>query len=86
MAMKIKLWELSYHEVVQALKHIDPVHEVEIVEEVMITEANVLLCKFKGKRFNIYFDIDYGAEIKAVDKIEQEELKMMEELIIRQFS
>ncbi|WP_230041122.1 hypothetical protein [Chryseobacterium sp. Bi04] len=48
----------------------------------IVAEANVLLCKFRDKRFNIYFDLEYEAELKAVDKIEQEELKHIEELIL----
>lgn len=82
MASKIKFWELNYHEIAHALKNIDPVHKVEILEDIMIAEANVFICKFKGKRVNIYFDLAYGAEIKEIDKIEKEDLKRIEELIL----
>lgn len=81
MVMNVKFWELSYHEMVHALKNIDPLQEIGIVEDILIAEANVFLCKFRDKRFNLYFDLDYGAEIIAVDKIEKEDLKKIEELI-----
>lgn len=77
--MKNNFWKSGYHEIIYALKNLP---EIEILEEVMVAEANVLLCKFRDKRFNIYFDLEYGAELKAVDKIEQEELKHIEELIL----
>lgn len=74
--------ELSYREVANALRKINPVYEIEILEEVMVAEANVFLCRYKDKRFNVYFDIVYGPEIKAVSSIRVEELKMIEELMV----
>ena len=81
-AMKKNFWELSYQDLAFALKNIAEINGVEILEDAMLSEANVFLCKFRGKRFNIYFDLDYGAEIKPVDKITQEDLKRIEELIL----
>jgi len=79
--MSVEFWKLSYPEIASILRKIDPVLEIEMLEEVVIAEANVFLCKYKSKRFNIYFDLDYGPGLKAVDKMDEEVLKMIEKLI-----
>lgn len=70
--MENNFWKLDYAEAACVLKNL---HEVEILEEVMIVEVNVFLCKFREKRFNIYYDLALGVKIKSVDKIKQEDLK-----------
>jgi hypothetical protein len=79
--MKVEFRSLSYDELKHALKEASSVHKIEILEEVIIPEANVFLCRHNGKRFNVYFDLVYGSEIKAVDRIDKDELITIETLI-----
>jgi len=79
--MKIEFRSLNFHELKHALKEVSSVHEIEILEEVIIPEANIFLCRRNGKRFNVYFDLVYGPEIKAVDTINKAELITIETLI-----
>lgn len=76
--MKVEFRNLSYHELKHALKEVSSVNKIEILEEVIIPEANIFLCRHNGKRFNVYFDLVYGPEIKAVDKIDKDELITIE--------
>jgi hypothetical protein len=38
-------------------------------------EADVLCCRYKGKRFNVKFDLDYGVWIEAIDGLLDNEFK-----------
>jgi len=79
--MKVEFQKLSYHQLKHALKEVASVYKIEILEEVMIPEANVFLCRHNGERFNVYFDLAYGPEIRAVDPIDKDELMAIEILI-----
>ena len=79
--MKVEFQKLSYHELKHALKKVASMRKIEILEEVMIPEANVFLCRRNGKKFNVYFDLAYGPEIKAIDRIDKDELMKIETLI-----
>lgn len=79
--MKDEFKRLSYHELKHALKKASSVYKIEILEEVIIPEANVFLCRYNDKRFNVYFDLAYGPEIKAIDRINKDELIRIETLI-----
>lgn len=81
--MKVEFQKLSYQGLKHALKEVASVYKIEILEEVMIPEANVFLCRQNGKRFNVYFDLAYGPEIKAVDSIDKDELLAIETLICK---
>ncbi|AOM76250.1 hypothetical protein [Pedobacter steynii] len=72
--MKVEFQKLSYEELKQALQELASGYKIEILEEVMTAEANVFLCRYNGKRFNVYFDLAYGPGIKAVDGIDEDEL------------
>ena len=80
--MKVEFQRLSYHELKHALNEVASVYKIEILEEVMMPEANVILCRHNDKRFNVYFDLAYGPEIKAVDRMGKDELMAIETLII----
>ncbi|MNR50213.1 hypothetical protein D3C85_1697000 [compost metagenome] len=79
--MKVEFQKLSYQELKQALKELASVYKIEILEELMIAEANVFLCRYNGKRFNVYFDLAYGPEIKAVEGVAKDELMQIETMI-----
>ncbi|MFA4867842.1 MAG: hypothetical protein WC623_06585 [Pedobacter sp.] len=79
--MKSEFQRLSYHALKNALKKASSAYKIEILEEVIIPEANVFLCRYHDKRFNVYFDLAYGPEIKAVDGIDKDELITIETLI-----
>ncbi|SHF85689.1 hypothetical protein [Pedobacter caeni] len=81
--MKVEFQKLSYQVLKHALKEAASIGKIEILEEVMIPEANVFLCRNNGKRFNVYFDLAYGPEIKAVDPIDKDGLMEMETLICK---
>jgi hypothetical protein len=80
--MKVEFQKLSYHELKHGLKEVASVYKIEVLEEVVIPEANVFLCRHNGKRFNVYFDLAYGTQIKAVDRIDKDELMKIETLIL----
>ncbi|MCA8050640.1 hypothetical protein [Burkholderia arboris] len=55
---------------------IDTVHPGDIVFEqrVSIPEADVLCCRYKGERFNVKFDLDYGVSVDRVGKLSGEDV------------
>lgn len=44
-------------------------------------EADVLCCRYKGKRFNVKFDLDYGVCIEAIDGLSNNEFKEVVDLL-----
>ncbi len=42
-----------------------------------------MLCRYKGKRFNIKFDLDYGVCIEAIDGLSGEDLRDLVRLLTR---
>ncbi|WP_244137726.1 hypothetical protein [Burkholderia sp. BCC1644] len=51
-------------------------HPGDIVFEqrVSIPEADVLCCRYKGERFNVKFDLDYGVFVDRVGKVSDEDV------------
>ncbi|VWC43136.1 hypothetical protein BAR24066_07137 [Burkholderia arboris] len=51
-------------------------HPGDIVFEqrVSIPEADVLYCRYKGERFNVKFDLDYGVSVDPVGKLSGEDV------------
>lgn len=51
-------------------------HPGDIVFEqrVSIPEAEVLCCRYKGERFNVKFDLDYGVFVDRVGKLSGEDI------------
>ncbi|UTV54819.1 hypothetical protein [Burkholderia arboris] len=51
-------------------------HPGDIVFEqrVSIPEADVLYCRYKGERFNVKFDLDYGVSVDRVGKLSGEDV------------
>ena len=53
-----------------------------IVEGVVsIPEADVALCTFNNRCFNVRFDIDYGAEVEQVDDFSDLEIESIKNSI-----
>ncbi len=43
-------------------------------QRVSIPEAEVLCCRYKGERFNVKFDLDYGAFVERVGMLSAEDV------------
>jgi hypothetical protein len=80
----MNLYDLTYLEIIDALRKIDPVHEIIIENEAFITEADLIFCRFKGERFNLKYDLNYGPDLDAVGNINKSDLETIEQLIIQQ--
>ena len=46
-----------------------------------IPEADVLCCRYKGKRFNVKSDLDYGVCIEAIDGLSDNEFSEVVDLL-----
>ncbi|KVT15685.1 hypothetical protein WT24_05940 [Burkholderia sp. MSMB1078WGS] len=56
---------------IDAVVHRMQRHPGDIVFEqrVSIPEAEVLCCRYKGERFNVKFDLDYGVSVERVGQL-----------------
>lgn len=81
----MNLYDLTYQEIIDALRKIDPVHEIIIEKEALIPEADLIFCRFKGERFNLKYDLNYGPDLDAVGNISKSDLETIEQLIIEQY-
>ncbi|KFG98877.1 hypothetical protein GQ56_0102610 [Burkholderia paludis] len=43
--------------------------DIVLEQRVSIPEADVLCCCYKGERFNVKFDLDYGVSVDRVGKL-----------------
>ncbi|CAB3759026.1 MULTISPECIES: hypothetical protein [Burkholderia] len=43
--------------------------DIVLEQRVSIPEADVLCCRYKGERFNVKFDLDYGVSVDRVGKL-----------------
>ncbi len=52
-------------------------HPGDIVFEqrVSMPEADVLCCRYKGERFNVKFDLDYGVSVDRVGKLSRRDIE-----------
>ncbi|NTZ87683.1 hypothetical protein FCJ61_33010 [Burkholderia metallica] len=69
-ASSTRLQALDIDTVVRRMQH----HPGGIVFEqrVSIPEAEVLCCRYKGERFNVKFDLDYGVSVDRVGMLSGE--------------
>jgi len=44
-------------------------------QRVSIPEADVLCCCYKGERFNVKFDLDYGVFVDRVGKLSRQDIE-----------
>ncbi|WP_089086422.1 hypothetical protein [Aquitalea magnusonii] len=78
----MKFINLETVEIKNAIKKINNKLIIEVLEEGVMPEADVLLCKYLGRRINIKVDLDYGAEICGIDVFSDEEINELEKIII----
>jgi hypothetical protein len=52
-----------------------------LVNIASIPEADVLCCRYKGKRLNVTFDLNYGVCIETIDDLSNNEIKEIVVLI-----
>lgn len=74
--------DLTYAQILRALKQLGQTHPIEIVEEIFIAEADIILCRYQGKRFNVKFDLAYGPFLEGVEEISRVEREQLEALIV----
>ncbi|RQS26289.1 hypothetical protein DIE03_23285 [Burkholderia sp. Bp8992] len=48
--------------------------DIVFEQRVSIPEAEVLCCRYKGERFNVKFDLDYGVCVERVGKLSDEDI------------
>ncbi|MDN7881105.1 hypothetical protein [Burkholderia aenigmatica] len=62
---------------IDAVVHRLQQHSGDIVFEqrVSIPEADVLCCRYKGERFNVKFDLDYGVFVDRVGKLSRRDIE-----------
>ncbi|HVW50498.1 MAG TPA: hypothetical protein VHC91_08855 [Trinickia sp.] len=72
---------LRFDEVLLRLRR--GVGDIVVEGTTSIPEADVMLCRYKGKRFNIKFDLDYGVCIEAIDGLSGEDLRDLVRLLTR---
>lgn len=74
-----ELDSLDFDEVLARLRR--RVDGLMLEKTASIPEADVLSCRYKGKRFNIKFDLDYGVGIEAIDGLSDNEFKEVVDLL-----
>ncbi|HDR9485705.1 TPA: hypothetical protein QDC20_006035 [Burkholderia aenigmatica] len=62
---------------IDAVVHRLQQHPGDIVFEqrVSMPEADVLCCRYKGERFNVKFDLDYGVSIDRVGRLSRRDIE-----------
>ncbi|QOF76416.1 MULTISPECIES: hypothetical protein [unclassified Variovorax] len=76
-----KFHELTTQEIEKSIGRLK--NEGLLLEEtVFIAEADVLRCRFLGRRVNIKIDLAYGAEIDPVDSFSSKEVDEISSLIL----
>lgn len=79
----MNLHNLTYSEILEALIKMDAVHEITVEKEALIPESDLILCRFKGERFNIKYDLNYGPDIEAIGNINKSDLEIIVQLILQ---
>ncbi|NHV30845.1 hypothetical protein [Burkholderia sp. D-99] len=49
--------------------------DILLEQRVSIPEAEVLCCRYKGERFNVKFDLDYGVFVDHVGKLSRKDIE-----------
>jgi len=71
---------------IDAVGHRMQQHPGDIVFEqrVSIPEAEVLCCRYKGERFNVKFDLDYGVFVESVGHLSCEDIAEIVEWLTKE--
>ncbi|KVP29739.1 hypothetical protein [Burkholderia ubonensis] len=48
--------------------------DIVLEQRVTIPEADVLCCRYKGERFNVKFDLDYGVFVDRIDALSDSDM------------
>ncbi|KRB11006.1 hypothetical protein [Lysobacter sp. Root690] len=65
---------LSLAQVESAVQRLYDLGRIELIHRGMMPEAEVFLCRYQGRRFNLKYDLAYGAELQAVAAFSHDEL------------
>lgn len=79
--MAAKLHELDLAQVETAVTALHRRGRIEFLQRGMMPEADVFLCRSGGRRFNVKFDLAYGAQVDAVDAFSRQELAELEQAL-----
>jgi hypothetical protein len=79
----MNLYNLTYSEILDALNKMDVAHGITVEKEAFIPEADLILCRFKGERFNLKYDLNYGPDIEAIGNINKSDLEIILQLILQ---
>ncbi|QWP78599.1 hypothetical protein J5226_09475 [Lysobacter sp. K5869] len=74
--------ELGLDRVAAAVAALRERGRIDLVERIAIPEAEVFLCRARGRRFNVKFDVAYGASVEAVDRFSAQELADLERELV----
>lgn len=70
----MKLEELTYEQLRSLVRAAASQQIIEVLDEVILADANVFLCRHSGRRFNLKYDVDFGPTLEPVDRHTAEEL------------
>ncbi|KVS36837.1 hypothetical protein [Burkholderia ubonensis] len=48
--------------------------DIVLEQRVTIPEADVLCCRYKGERFNVKFDLDYGVSVDRIGALSDSDM------------
>ena len=80
----MNLDDLTYSEILGALNKMDATHEITVERETFIPEADLIFCTFKGERFNLKYDLNYGPAIEAIGNLNSSDIETITQLIMQQ--
>jgi len=75
------LHELTLAQVQAAVAVLHERGRIELLRLGTMPEADVFLCRSGGRRFNVKFDLAYGAQLDAVDAFSRQELAELEQAL-----
>lgn len=77
-----QFYKLSVNEIKEVIGKMPVTEGIIIESEVLMPEADVLLCRYRGRRFNIRVDVVHGAETEPVDTFTNVELDIIKKQIL----
>lgn len=80
--MRTRLDELDYAQLRDAVAALHERGRIDEVRHGAMAEAEVFLCRSQGRRFNVKFDLAYGALLEAVDEFSPHELAQIEQQLV----
>jgi hypothetical protein len=64
----MRLEELTYEQLRSVVRAAASQRLIEVLDEVILADANVFLCRRSGRRFNLKYDVDFGSALEPVDR------------------